>query len=134
MEGLDTLNQSLVRIMPPCIKVIGGRAHFITSLPLIAFFKNMSLMNLSFDPVCIGGGFTTWMTRGGAEASLPAQQLDRRLAFSDSLWMAARVRLAVILSAEKTLCNLGTFPFVLLHLLSAGRSHFSAAAKFLRLI
>ena len=40
-------------------------------------------------------------TNGGADASLLAQQLDRRLASADSLRMAARVRLAVIPSADE---------------------------------
>ena len=48
--------------------------------------------------------------------------------------MAARVRLAVIPSADKALRNLGTFAFVNSHLFSAGGCHLSAVAEILRLI
>ena len=48
--------------------------------------------------------------------------------------MAVRVRLAVILSADEALCDLGTFAFVVLHLSSAGGSHLSAVANLLQLI
>ena len=48
--------------------------------------------------------------------------------------MAARVRLAVIPSADKALHDLGTFAFVALHLFSAGRRHLSAVVELLRLI
>ena len=59
-----------------------------------------------------GGGFTPWLTRqgsveastrGGADASLLAQQLDGRLASAELLRMAARVCLAVITSADEAL-------------------------------
>ena len=79
-----------------------------------------------------GGGFTPWLTRqgtveastgGGAYASLVAQQLDERLALADSIRMSARVRLAAILSADKAICNIGTFTFVSSHLFSAGGRH-----------
>ena len=53
---------------------------------------------------------------------------------SDSLWTAARVRLAAIPSVEEALCELGTFAFVVLHLLSAGRRHPSAIAEIIFLI
>ena len=46
----------------------------------------------------------------------------------------ARVRLAVILSADKALRNLGTFAFVASHLFSVGRCHSSAFAELIRLI
>ena len=48
--------------------------------------------------------------------------------------MAARVRLAVIPSADKALRDLGTFDFVASHLLSAGGHHSSAVAELLHLI
>ena len=89
----------------------------------------MSLLNSSLDPACTGGGVTPWLTRqglveastrGGADASLLAQQLDGRLASADSLRMAARICLAVIPSADEALRDLGTFAFVASHLFSAG--------------
>ena len=73
-------------------------------------------------------------TRGGADTSLLAQQLDGRLALADSLWMAARVRLVVILAADKALRDLGTFAFVASHLFSTEERHLSTVAKLLRLI
>ena len=89
------------------------------------------------------GGVTPWLkrqvlfeasTRGGANDSLLAQQLDGRLASADSLQIYARFRLAVILSADEALRDLGTFTFVALHLLSAGRRHSSAFAEIIHLI
>ena len=100
-------------------------------------------MNPYLDPECAGGGFTPWLTRqgtveastrGGADASLLAQQLDGRLASADSLRTAARVCLAAIPSAEEALRNLGTFAFVASHLFSTGGRHSSAVAELLRLI
>ena len=73
-------------------------------------------------------------THGGADTSLVAQQLDGRLALTNSLWMAARVRLVVILSADKALRDLGTFAFVASHLFSAGGLHSSAVVELLCLI
>ena len=58
-------------------------------------------------------------TCGGADASLLEQQLDGRLASADSLRMTARIRLAVIPSADEALRDLGTFAFVASHLFSA---------------
>ena len=52
----------------------------------------------------------------------------------DSLRVATRVRLAVIPSVDKALCDLGTFDFVALHLYSAGVRHSSAVAELLNLI
>ena len=46
----------------------------------------------------------------------------------------ARFRLAVILSADEALRNLGTFAFVASHLFSAGRCHLSDFAELIRLI
>ena len=84
-----------------------------------------------------------WVTRhglleastcGGTDASTLAQKLDRRLASAESLQMAARVRLAVIPSADEALRDLGTFTFVASHLFSAGGRHSSAVAELLRLV
>ena len=55
-EGLATLNQALMRGLPSCRRVFGGRVHFSASLPLLALVKNISLMNPFLDPVCAGGG------------------------------------------------------------------------------
>ena len=110
--------------MPSCRRIFGGRAYFSASLPLLAFVKNVSLLNPSLDPACTGGGFTPWLTRqglveasthGGADASLLSKQLDRVLSLVDSLRTAARVRLSAISSTEEALRNLGTFSFVALH-------------------
>ena len=56
MERLATLNQVVMWGMPSCCWVFGGRDHFSASLPPIAFLENMSLLNLSLDPACTGGG------------------------------------------------------------------------------
>ena len=58
-------------------------------------------------------------TRGGSDTSLLAQQLNRGLASAYSLWMAARVHIAITPSADEALCNLGTFAFIASHLFSA---------------
>ena len=55
MEGIVTLNQALMRVLPFCCRVFGGRAHFNSSLPLLAFVKNVSLLNPSLNPSCKGG-------------------------------------------------------------------------------
>ena len=90
-----------------------------------------------------GGGVTPWLThqgsveastRGGSDASLLAQHLDGRLTSADSLRMAVRVLLAIILSAYKALFGLGTFAFVTSHLFYVGRRRSSDVAKLLRLI
>ena len=52
----------------------------------------------------------------------------------DSLQMAVWVRLAVILSEDEALWNLGTFNFVALQLFSAGGRHSFAFGKLLHLI
>ena len=57
MEGIATLNQALMRDLPSCSRVFGGRAHFSASLPLLALKQNVSLLNPSLDPACTGGGF-----------------------------------------------------------------------------
>ena len=51
-------------------------------------------------------------THGGSDASLLAQQLDGRLASADSLRVNARFRLAVILSVDEAICNIGTFTLI----------------------
>ena len=143
MDGLATLNPALMRGLPSCHRIFRGSAHFRASLPLLVFAKNVSLLNPSLDPACTGGGFTSWLTRqgsveastrGGADASLLAQQLDGPLASAESLRMAARIRLAVILSADEALRDLGTFAFVTSHLFSVGGRHLSAVSELLRLI
>ena len=48
--------------------------------------------------------------------------------------MAARIRLAVIPSADEALRDLGTFAFVASHLFSAGGRHSSAVAELFRLV
>ena len=73
-------------------------------------------------------------TRGGADASLLAQQLDRRLASADSLWMAVRICLAIVPSADEALRDLGMFAVVALHLFSVGDRHLSAVTNLFRLI
>ena len=143
-EGLSTLNQALVRGLPSCQRVFGGGEHFIASLPLLALVKNVSLVRPSLDPeYSMGGGFTLWLThqgtveastRGVADASLLAQQLDGHLALADSLRTAARVHMAAIPSADEALCDLGTFAFVASHLFSTGGRHFSTFTELIRLI
>ena len=97
MEGLATLNQTLLRGIPSCRRVFGGRAHFIASLPLLAFVKNAYLLNHSLDLACDEGVFTPWMThqgvveastREGEDASLLAQKLDCWLALAESICTA----------------------------------------------
>ena len=65
------------------------------------------------------------------DASLLAQKIDGRLATTDSLRTAARVRLAAIPSANEELWDLGTFAFVASHLFSAGGRHLSDIAELL---
>ena len=62
-------------------------------------------------------------TRGDANDSLSEQHLDNRLALTKFLWTAMRVHMAVILSVDEALRNLGTFDFVALRLFSAGRRY-----------
>ena len=132
-----------MRGLPSCRQIFGGRSHFSASIPLLAFVKNMSLLNHSLTPHEQGGGFMPCMTChesneastcGGADASLLAQQLDGRLSSAESLRMTARVRLSVILYADEELCNLGMFDFVASHLFYAGGHHSSAVADILCLI
>ena len=39
MKGLSNQNQALMRGLPSCRRVFGGRAHFSASLPLLTFVK-----------------------------------------------------------------------------------------------
>ena len=143
IEGIATLNQALMKGLTSCRLVFGGRTHLSASFLLLAFKKNVSLLNPYLNPTCTGGRFTPWLTRqglveasthGSADASFLAQQLDGRLALADSFRMAARVRLAIIPSADEALYNLGKLAFVALHLFSVGGRHSSAVAGLLRLI
>ena len=73
-------------------------------------------------------------THTGLDTSLLAQHLYGWLASADSLRTATQVHLLVILYADKALRDLGTFDFVVLHLLSAVRRHESVVAEILHLI
>ena len=93
-EGLATLNQALMRGLPSCRRVFGGRAYFSASLPLLALVKNVSIMNPSLYPLCSEGGFTLWLncqgtveasTLVGADASLLSQQQYGLLESAESL-------------------------------------------------
>ena len=59
MEGLATLNQTLLRGIPSCQRIFGGRAQFSASFPLLALVKNVLLLNPYLDPACSGGGVHT---------------------------------------------------------------------------
>ena len=72
--------------------------------------------------------------RWGLDAYLLVQQLDGRIASTDSLRTADWVLLAVTLSADDVLRDLGKFSFAASHLFSAGRRHVASIAKLLRLI
>ena len=56
MERIATLNQAPLRGLPSCCRIFGGRVHFSAFSPLLAFVKNVSLLNPSLDPACTGGG------------------------------------------------------------------------------
>ena len=62
------------------------------------------------------------------------QQMDGWLASVDSLWSAAQVHLAAILSADQVLCKLDKFAFVASHILYVGRRHAATVAELLILI
>ena len=92
-------------------------------------------MNPSLDPACAEVGFTLCLnyqvtveasTCGGANASLLDQQLDGRLASTDSLQKSVRFRLFTIPSTEEALRDLGMVDFVVSHLFSTVRLHSSA--------
>ena len=59
MDTLATLNQALMRGLPSCRRIFVGRSHFSTPPPLLAFVKNVSLLNPSLNHVCTGGGVHT---------------------------------------------------------------------------
>ena len=82
------------------------------------------------DPSGNGLGIDSW---GGADASLLEQQLDGILASVDSLRTAAQVHLDCIPSADKALCDLEAFAFLVSHLLSAIGQHASAVVDLLHL-
>ena len=56
MEGLATLNQTLLRFLPSFRRVFGGREHFSASLPLLAFIKNVLLLNPPMTHPVLWGG------------------------------------------------------------------------------
>ena len=143
-EGLATLNQALTRGLPSCQRLLEG-GDALQRLPPISrpSEEHLTDKTLPGPSVLWGGGVTPWLTiqgtveastRGGADASLLAQQLDRCLASADSLQTAARVRLATIPLAEEALRDLGTLSLVSLHLFSAGRRHSYAVVELLRII
>ena len=55
-EGLTTMNQALMRGLPSFQKIFWGRAHFSSSLPLLAFVWSVLLRKTSLDPACARGG------------------------------------------------------------------------------
>ena len=66
MEVLATLNQALMQGLPSCCWFFERRDYFSASLPLLAFVKNVSLLNPSLDPAFTGGRFKPWLTRQGS--------------------------------------------------------------------
>ena len=102
-EELATMKQEILRRILSRWRGLGGRAHFSASLPLLVSVNNVSLTNPSLDLACARGGgegFITWMifqgtvetsTLWGSDSSLLAQQLDGRLASTDSLRKSAWV-------------------------------------------
>ena len=55
-KNLTTLKHTLLRGIPSCWRVFGGRAHFSAFLLLLAFIKNVSLMNPPWTQPALGGG------------------------------------------------------------------------------
>ena len=55
-EGLDNLNQVMMRGLLYCCRFFGGRVHFSASLPLLELVNNVSLWSPSLEPACTGGG------------------------------------------------------------------------------
>ena len=132
-----------MRGLPSGHRVFGGRAKLIASLPLLAFIKNVYLGNPPLYPAYAVGGSTPCLTcqgtvgastRGGADASLLAQHMDKRLDLAYSLRTAARVRLGAIPSTDEALWNFVKFNFVTLNLFSAGRRNSPAVTELLGLI
>ena len=70
----------------------------------------------------------------GSDASLLAQQIDGHLVSMESLRTDNRVRLESIPSTDEALRDLGTFSFVELHLISAGRFCAAVITYIIRLI
>ena len=60
-EGLETLNQTLMRGLPYCCWVFGGRVHISASIPLMSLFKTVLLWKPSLYLSCAGRGFTPWL-------------------------------------------------------------------------
>ena len=55
-EELENLNQTLMRGVPSCHRVFGGRAQYSASLHLLAFLENVSLWNPYIYQSCARGG------------------------------------------------------------------------------
>ena len=55
MDGLATLNQALMRGLPSCRRIFGGRTNFRGSLPLIVFVKNV-IFNEPLPRPCLHRG------------------------------------------------------------------------------
>ena len=70
-------------------------------------------------------------TCGGANASFLAQHINGSLALEESLLNSLRVGVAIILSVDEALCDLGLFAFVALHLISLCWIHLSAIVELL---
>ena len=80
-ERQATLNQALLRGLPPYYMVLGGSEHFSVYLPLLVIVNNLSSMNPSLDSACDGEGLTPWIsfqgtvevsTQGGLDTNLLA--------------------------------------------------------------
>ena len=54
-EGMATLNHALLVGFPLCWRVFGMRAHFSSSLPLLVFVKNVSLITPPRTQYGLGG-------------------------------------------------------------------------------
>ena len=95
--------------------MLGGGGHFSSSPPLLAFVKNVALVNSSLYPASgREGGVTHWVmhrvsleasTCMGLDASLLEQKMDGQLVSEDYLRTAARVRLSVIPYVDEVFHN-----------------------------
>ena len=56
MEGLVTLNQTLIGGIPSCHWAFWSRSHLSASLPLLVLFNKILLCNSSKDTDCSRGG------------------------------------------------------------------------------
>ena len=56
IKGLTTLNHTLLRGIPSCRRVFGGRAHFSAYLLLLEFFKNLFYLEPLPGPSLRWGG------------------------------------------------------------------------------